>query len=214
MRNDPRAQGGPRGGNVVLVPLLAAMSLIGGCEHQPVGPDPVPQATGRAAPMTAGASAAVTDSASGGGHFHNPAFGVDVQFAFTAVKRSASGHAVGNYHFMSVDGLSINIHGRVDCMTTDPENPGRAWMGGVITRNESEHPAFQGENSRVGKDAWFRVVDYGHGGSASQPDRTTMIFFEPAGGFTSAQQFCQAQLWFPEDRLTNPLSNGNIRVDR
>ena len=83
----------------------------------------------------------------------------------------------------------------------------------MITKNESEHPSFMGENSRVGKDAWFRVVDYGEGGSASQPDRTTMIFLEPAGGFRSAQEFCQGQLWLPDDRLTNRLLNGNIQVD-
>jgi hypothetical protein len=193
-----------------VVLLLGGVLLPGGCEPaaQAIGPD-------SSAPSARIAFAnGVTARASGGGHFHNPAFGVDVQFAFTAVQRDPSGDATGNFHFSatSLTGQAIDVHGSITCVTTDPENPRRAWMGGVITKNKSEHPVFTGETSQVGRDAWFRVVDYGEGANATQADRATMIFFEPAGGFTSAEGFCQSQLWFPDDRLTNALLNGNIQV--
>jgi hypothetical protein len=158
------------------------------------------------------ASAGMLPRASGGGYIHLATLDLDIQFAFTAVQQSTSGAAVGAYHFASPDGFELNIDGRITCMTADPQHPGRAWMGGEITRNESVLPNFTGENSKVGRDGWFRVVDYGEGAGAPQPDRTTSIFFEPAGGFSTAEEFCNGQLWFPDDRLTNQLLVGNIEV--
>jgi hypothetical protein len=57
------------------------------------------------------------------------------------------------------------------------------------------------------------VVDYGEGANATQADRTTMLFFEPTGGFSRARDFCDSLLWFPDDRVTNPLLSGNIQVN-
>lgn len=189
--------------------VVTGILLVGGCDKTPEVFDP------EALPAPSTHVPGVTATASGGGHFHNPAFGVDVQFAFTAVQLDHSGAATGTYHFTatSLTGLAIDVRGRISCMTTDPTNPGRAWMGGLITKNESEHPVFTGETSRVGRDGWFRVVDYGEGSNAAQPDRATMIFFEPAGGFTNAADFCDSQLWFAGDRLTNPLLNGAVQVN-
>ena len=207
----------------VLGPAMAGL-LLAGCDTPRltsptagIDPDAVPQWT-VPAPATALSVWAngVTARAGGGGHFHltlSSGLDTDVQFAFTAVQRDASGDANGNFHFASSpEGMALNIHGYITCMTTDPANPGRAWMGGVITKNESQHPAFVGETKEVGDDAWFRVVDYGEGGNALQPDRTTSIFFEPTGNFHSGREFCDGQLWFANDRVTNPLLNGNIQV--
>jgi hypothetical protein len=184
------------------------MLFLSGCEApEVIGPA---QATRASSVQASGTKV----SASGGGHFLGQFFfGVPVQFGFTAVQRDASGDADGSYHFSAaVNGQAIEIHGRITCMTTDPANPNRAWMGGVITKNESEHPLFTGPTSQVGRDSWFRVVDYGEGTNASQPDRATFVFVEPTGGFTSARAFCDSRLWFPEDRVTNPLLHGNIQV--
>ena len=194
----------------VLAPTLVVILLLAACDEAPevIGPAPAPLA------LTAHASGA-TARASGGGHFFGQFFfGVPVQFAFTAIQRDpATGAADGRYHFSStVDGLAIEIHGRITCMTVDPDNPGRAWMGGVITKNESAHPLYTGPTSQVGRDSWFRVVDYGEGVNASQADRASLVFVEPTGGFASARAFCDARLWFPEDRITNPLLSGNIQV--
>jgi hypothetical protein len=208
MRTDPNLQKTSCIGGAVLGPLLVGMLLLSGCEApEVIGP------TQPSSALSAHASAA-TASASGGGHFLGEFFfGVPVQFGFIAIQRDLSGNAVGSYHFSTVvDGQAIKIQGRVTCMTTDPANPNRAWIGGVITKNESEHPLYTGPTSQVGRDSWFRVVDYGKGGKASQPDRATFVFVEPTGGFTSARAFCDSRLWFPEDRLTNPVLQGNIRV--
>lgn len=40
------------------------------------------------------------------------------------------------------------------------------------------------------------------------------LFFKPAGGFSTAEEFCNGQLWLPDDRLTYPLFAGNIDVQR
>lgn len=189
---------------------LVGILLLGACDAatEVIGPAPAPLA------LSAHASG-VTARASGGGHFVGQFFpGAPGQFAFTALQRDpATGDADGRYHFSStVDGLAVDIRGRITCMTVDPENPGRAWMGGVITKNVSEHPLYAGPTGQVGRESWFRVVDYGEGAKASQPDRVSFIFVEPTGGFTRARDFCDARLWFPEDRLTNPVRNGNIQV--
>ena len=189
---------------------IAAILLLGSCDAGPeaMGPERAPM-EGR----SHGLGGRVW--AGGGGHFVGLFFpGAPGRFAFAARQRDpASGDADGRYRFSGViDGLSVEIQGRITCMTVDPQNPGRAWMGGVITRNRSEHPLYTGPTSQPGRDSWFRVVDYGEGAGASQPDRVSFIFVEPTGGFTRARDFCDARLWFPEDRLTNPLSGGNIQV--
>jgi hypothetical protein len=193
-----------------LGPTVAAILLLSACDAGPnvIGPEPAALALSKHAN-------GVTARASGGGHFSGQFFpGVPGRLAFTAIQRDpTTGEADGRYHFsVSDDGLAVRIRGRITCMTVDPENPGRAWIGGVITKNESEHPLYTGPTSEVGRESWFRVVDYGEGANASQPDRASFIFVEPTGGFTSARAFCDARLWFPEDRLTNPMLTGNIQV--
>ena len=194
----------------VLALTLAGTLLPGGCDAAPevVGPEP-------AAPALSGHSRGVTAWAIGGGTFSGDFFpGAPGRFAFVAVQRdAATGDAHGHYSFAStIDGQAVEIHGRITCMTVDPANPGRAWMGGVITRNRSKHPQYTGPTSQVGRESWFRVVDYGEGAHASEADRASFIFVEPTGGFTTGQAFCDARLWFPEDRLTNPVLRGNIHV--
>lgn len=209
MWKDPIPQRRAVAGIAAIGPLLTGILLLGACDatSDVTGPEP-------ATPAWSAHDNGVTARASGGGHFFGQFFfGVPVQFAFTAVQRNLAGDADGSYHFSTtVDGLAIEIHGRITCMTTDPANPGRAWMGGVITKNTSEHPVFTGPTSQVGRDSWFRVVDYGEGASALQPDRATFSFVEPTGGFTSARDFCDSRLWFAEDRVTNPLLDGNVQV--
>lgn len=210
MWNDPISQRRTLAPVAVLGPALAGFLLLGACDAPPevLGPE--------TAPLVLSAHAdGGTARASGGGHlFGQFFFGVPVQFAFTAIQRDPiTGDADGHYHFSStVNGQTIEIHGRITCMTVDPENPGRAWMGGVITTNESEHPLYTGPTSQVGRDSWFRVVDYGEGANVSQADRASFVFVEPTGGFSSARDFCDARLWFPEDRITNPLLSGNVQV--
>ncbi|NIU75387.1 MAG: hypothetical protein GWN71_17950, partial [Gammaproteobacteria bacterium] len=49
-------------------------------------------------------------------------------------------------------------------------------------------PGFQEDVHQPGRDIWFRVVDYGEGENATQPDRSTFVGFEgDAGIITSAE---------------------------
>ncbi len=195
----------------------AGILLLSGCDapKQPIGPDPVPHSAdlARQATMHSG-EGGVTARASGGGHFERVLFGevARFQFAFTALQRNLSGDADGRFHFSSaVGGLAVEFHGRVTCFITDPATR-RAWVGGVITKNDSEHPNWMGEIHQAGRDSWFRVVDYGEGSAASQPDRSSIMFFEGTAGFQTARDFCESGFWLPDDVFTSPLLHGNIQV--
>jgi hypothetical protein len=154
---------------------------------------------------------------SGAGHFidnQNP--DIAWKFALTAVQRDPSGEADGTYHFAgSLDGLAIEFRARVTCMIADPET-GRAWIGGVVTDNNSEVPSFRdGAIFQVGQPTWMRVADYGEGENAPEPDRTTRIFFTGSGGFQSAEEFCVSGFWPIVDgvqRITSTLLSGHIQV--
>lgn len=148
--------------------------------------------------------------AAGGGHFNA---GVIVQFGFNAVQMNAAGDATGHLKFTTaVGGLPIEFQGRVTCMTADLENR-RAWIGGVVTQNNSEHPAFTGEVHQVGRDIWFRVVDYGQGAGAAQVDRTTFVGFEGGAGIITSPEYCETQPWPDNDERTSPLVDGNIQIN-
>lgn len=187
----------------MLAPCLALLALAA-CDGAATTTGPGP-----ASDIPILASNGVTASATGGGHVD---LGVPVKFSFSAVQRDPSGEATGQLRFSTeLGGLAIDFRGRVTCMTTDPENA-RAWIGGVVTRNDSEHPGFTGEIHDVGRDIWFRVVDYGQGGSAPQADRTTFVGFEGARGIITSEEYCAARLWLDDDVGTGPLTSGNIQV--
>jgi hypothetical protein len=149
-------------------------------------------------------------AATGGGHYllQNT---FDVQFAFSAVQK-ADGKAMGQFHHkLAAEGVVIDFSGEVTCMAVDPINH-RAWIGGVITANRSTDPGFTGDIFQPGHDVWFRVVDYGEGAHATQPDRTTFLGFENNPDIKTSAQYCQVRIWPPDDARTWPVTAGNIQV--
>lgn len=189
--------------SVPYVALVACLALIG-C-------DAPTEATGVAHPpqSTLAAAPGVIAIASGGGVFDA---GVPVGFSFSAVQRTPTGEGSGQLRFStSLGGLPIEFHGRVTCVTSDLANR-RAWIGGVITRNRSEHASFIGEIHQPGRDIWFRVVDYGQGAQAAQSDRTTFVGFEGSADIETSADYCEAQPWPDDDARTGPLLEGNISV--
>ena len=138
------------------------------------------------------------------------------QFAFNA-KQFADGRASGRFHhavtLTESDGneYRIEFHGEVTCVSQDVPN-NRAWIGGVVTKNNSTHPSFQGPIHQPGRDIWFRVVDYGEGGKAAQPDRTSFVGFEGALMIPTSAEYCRLQPWGPGDARTWPVTRGNIQV--
>jgi hypothetical protein len=146
--------------------------------------------------------------ASGGGQY--ALNDLSVHFALSAVQRP-DGKASGNFHAKtSYDGLTADFHARVTCLSVD-ETTHRAWIGGVITKNESTDPDYAAPIYVPGKDVWFRVVDYGEG-AAGVADRSTFLGFEGAAGFLTSADYCAGRPWPDSDARTWPVTSGNLTV--
>lgn len=190
--------------SALLTSFVIAASFTA-CER-PNGPVGVHGPDSGALNMT---GAGLVATATGGGEFDA---GVPVDFAFSAVQRNEAGDASGELRFSTeLGGLDIEFRGRVTCMTSDLAN-GRAWIGGIVTENNSEHPFFTQEIHEPGSDIWFRVVDYGEGADAVRVDRTTFVGFEGGGGIETTPEYCEIQPWPDADARTGPLNHGNIQV--
>ena len=131
-------------------------------------------------------------------------------FTFNAVQ-TGNGEAVGQLHYtLLFQGLPVEFRGRVTCFAVDPVTH-RAWVGGVVTENLSEHPTYTAPRTQVGRDIWFRVVDYGEGAGAPA-DRSTFVGFEGDRGIITSAEYCAAKLWVDGDVGTQPVTSGNIQV--
>jgi hypothetical protein len=150
----------------------------------------------------------VVASTSGGGHAQLPAGFSALRFSLSAMAKS--GGALGHFsqRYESTGG-TVDFAGTVTCVSFDAAN-GRAWIGGVITRNSSTNPAVMGAIHQPGRDVWFRVVDNGEGQSLA--DRTTVFGFEGGLGIITSAEYCNAQLWAAGDANTWPVVHGNIQV--
>lgn len=191
-----------------LVPVLFLAAV--GCDGAwPV--DPAQSAERFEADVGPSTQSGIQASATGGGHF-TIAGVLDVQFSMSAVQTSPDGSATGRArHSIDFEGELVEFHTRVTCVTFDA-GTGRAWIGGVITRNNSTHPAFLSDVHEVGDDIWFRVVDYGEGEGAGQPDRSTFVGFEGSAGIITSEEYCETRPWPEGDARTNPVTEGNIQV--
>lgn len=124
---------------------------------------------------------------------------IEARFGFLAAS-TAEGDAFGWFrHHGTVQGQTFDFTGRVTCLSVDPVN-NRAWIGGVVTRNRSTHPLLTTPIHQVGRDIWFRVVDYGSVHS-DVADRTTFVGFESAAIPTSAF-YCATMPWPDNDERT------------
>lgn len=151
---------------------------------------------------TVSASEGVARAATGGGHFLFSGF-LDVQFGFSAVAK-ADGSAQGSFHqSYTLEGMTTSYWGTVTCLSVDTVNH-RAWIGGVLTKVQSDNPAAR----LVGEEVWFRVVDYGEGQDVA--DRSTVFGFTPL--FETSAAYCAARPWPADDARTWPVTAGNIQV--
>jgi hypothetical protein len=183
---------------------LAAFVLVAACDTQ----EPKPTEIDVSADLAAGPA-----TATGGGHFLITILGgLPGKLGFSTVQVGPGLAAEGQMRIETVlQGEQVEFHGRATCLAVDPEN-NRAWIGGVVTRNASTHPAFMTEIHEPGKDIWFRVVDYGEGDDAEQPDRTTFVGFEGAAGIITSAEYCEAQIWPDNDERTWAMTAGDIKV--
>lgn len=154
------------------------------------------------------ANAGVVASATGGGRYVIEGI-PEIRFSFSAIRRG-DGSAVGQFlHSLELGGLPIEFHGEVVCLTVDPVN-GRAWIGGIVTQNNSEHPGFTTDIHQPGRDVWFRVLDSGEG--RGEADRTTFLGFEGGAGIITSTEYCEVAPWPDDNARTNPVVKGNLQV--
>jgi hypothetical protein len=146
---------------------------------------------------------------SGGGFAQLPAGFTLMEFSFNV--KSVPGGARGRFHehYESAGGI-VDFTGEATCVSFDPVN-NRAWIGGVVTENNSTHPSMLTAIHEVGRDVWFRVVDNGEGNAAAG-DRSTVYGFTGAGGITTSAQYCATQPWTAGDVNTWEVVEGNIQV--
>jgi hypothetical protein len=136
--------------------------------------------------------------------------GVIVDFEMSTTLH-ADGRVNGSFrHSTVLSGMPIEFVGRVTCVAHDAVN-NRAWIAGVVVENNSTHPSFTTAIHQVGRDIWFRVVDYGAGGSGT-PDRSTFVGFEGGAGIVTSAQYCDERPWPDDDARTNALLSGNLIV--
>jgi hypothetical protein len=159
-----------------------------------------------------GSSQRAVGHANGDGAFNIGAPGADIAFELNAIAR-AGGGATGQVHYvtdLTAFGLgTIEIRFDVTCVAID-RALGRAWIGGVVTENNSTNPTFVNDPVRqVGRDVWFRIEDKGNGGSGL-PDRSTQLGFEGSAGIITSQQYCDTRIWPAPP--PHPLVSGNISV--
>jgi len=184
------------------ITLFALTGLTLGASVLLAAPNPVAQA------QKGDGNKDVAASATGGGHYLIAGF-IDVKFSLSA-KEKEDGTALGQFRQSLVfQDLGIDFHGEVTCVTVDAEN-GRAWIGAIITQNNSEHPFYTTERTQPGRDVWFRVLDSGEG--QSEPDRTTFLGFEGDGDIITSEDYCDLAIWPDDNARTSPVTQGDIQV--
>lgn len=179
---------------------LALVALVA-CEpgSPPLAPD--------VSLSAAGAGPTVT----GGGKFDVNITGGSVgTFGFGAVGR-ADGGASGQLHFqLEFQGQHVEFHGAVTCVSVDRAE-GRAWVGGVVTQNRSEHPSYTTARTQPGRDLWFRILENGTGDDTA-PDRTTFVGFEGDRGIITSEEYCRVQPWADNNASTWAVIEGNVTL--
>ena len=184
---------------------FAVVVVLSACDasQAPTAPAPSPLFS---------AGSRVTGHANGSGTFNIGAPGADIAFDLNALLR-ADGSASGSVHYITdlTDfGLAtIEIRFDVTCVAIDA-GLGRAWIGGVVTENNSTNELYATDPKRqVGRDVWFRVQDNGNGGSGTL-DRSTQLGFEGSAGFITSAEYCAARPWLAPP--PHPVTTGNISV--
>ena len=191
------------------IPVIAV--VLAACS---AGSDPSAPIFGRTATLNNGEG--VVLQAQGAGVVNLSAANVpDMSFQFIATRRG-DGTVTGHFRFSreSATGL-VEFEGDVTCVTNDPNFPGRARIGGVVTENNSTAPGSLTTNHEVGDDVWFRVQDDVGGATF---ESSTTLGFKPTLVNTSAE-YCAlpftgtlngALVWNPASIF--PLVHGTIRV--
>jgi hypothetical protein len=157
------------------------------------------------------AASAVVASAKGSGCFDLSSAGLAPGCVEFDAVRYADNSSAGQFRMRRPgSGGIVGFEARVICLVVDAANS-HAWLGAVITKNFSTDPAAQTAIHQVGKDVWFRVVDYA-GSEPIAADRTTVLGFEGSAGFITSIEYCDGRPWPALDARTFPFLSGNVVV--
>lgn len=181
---------------------VIALAAVAGCD-----PD---QTLTDAPALQASAAASQKTMVQGAGIFELAGVG-PVSFNYH-VKQVPGEAATGTFSlFFEADGYVIDFDAEATCLSVDAAN-NRGWVGGVVTANRSTHPSFINPLLHdVGRDVWFRTVDYGEGSNAPA-DRSTTFGFRGAAGILTSADYCLVRPWPAADARTWPVTQGNIQV--
>ena len=156
--------------------LIIACAIAGGCTSQVETMENADPLVGE----TSAAASAILATVTGSGHVMRNLTGEDelTTFSYNATQRAdGTAHGEYEYHFRAAD---FFIHGTVTCASV-AGNAG--WVGGVIDKIVSGDPADQ---SLVGTEIWWRVVDNGEGSNAAADLTTSLLFAIPGLPITAA----------------------------
>ncbi|HUE89713.1 MAG TPA: hypothetical protein VMO26_26860 [Vicinamibacterales bacterium] len=189
-------------------PVVVALAIMAAACQSPTAPSAQLLLEGGTAPLavTAGPPPGTT-----GGGVYRFANTSDVRFNFNAIGTGRGGATGQLFQSFVFGGELIEFRGRVTCFSVDSAT-GRAWIGGVVTENNSTHPQFTTPRTQPGRDIWFRVLDGGEGANAAEPDRSTISGFEGDRGIITSAEYCAAKLWPDGNVATHPVTEGNIQV--
>ena len=182
--------------------VVAVAFVLAACDS-PAGPAPEPSFS------SGGAAVGHTN---GEGTFNIGAPGADIAFELNAVSR-ADGGATGSVYYvtdLTEFGIgTIEMRFDVTCLSRDVDL-GRAWIGGVVTFNNSTNATFATDPRRqVGRDVWFRIEDNGNG-SSGVLDRSTQLGFEGSAGIITSAEYCATRPWPAPP--AHPVTTGNISL--
>lgn len=107
-----------------------------------------------------------------------------------------------------LDEGKIELNARVTCGHYDMTTK-RAWVGGEIKANRSNHAEYKDGRFAVGQPVWFRFEE-----SDTHPDPAAQISdlrFAGDDGFDSAKDFCAQKPW-PADGMTDLSAQGAVII--
>lgn len=206
----------------ILLALCSASFALSACAPKDAAPAPETDAADKpamtaepavaakpiAAPPSTPADAGMPEdtqaTAFGKGTFER-ADGKLASFTFDA-NYTRSGPVTGNITYtVFLDEGKIDLTAKVVCGHYDMDTK-RAWVGGTVSENRSNHSEYKDGDYATGGNLWFRFEE-----SETHPEPAAQITDMTFGGKDGAKAFCDAKAW-SEDGLVDLSAQGAVII--